>query len=117
MTGTVQAVYENGVLRLLEPLELAEHERVIVTISCDGQGTLADAVPSTADPFVSYEGFDPLLDELSTSMTMADLPIACEVHRWTNLPQPRTARPHLDRWYAAMQARPSSRGVLDLALS
>jgi glutathione S-transferase len=50
-------------------------------------------------------------------LTMADLPIACELHRWVNLPQPRTARPHLDRWYAAMRARPSSHGVLDVALS
>jgi glutathione S-transferase len=50
-------------------------------------------------------------------LTMADLPIACELHRWVNLPQPRTERPHLDRWYAAMLARPSSHGVLDLALS
>jgi len=50
-------------------------------------------------------------------LTMADLPIACEVHRWINLPQPRTERPHLDRWYAAILARPSSRGVLDLALA
>jgi glutathione S-transferase len=50
-------------------------------------------------------------------LTMADLPLACEVHRWINLPQPRTPRPHLDRWYEGMQARPSSRGVLDVALS
>lgn len=50
-------------------------------------------------------------------LTMADLPIACEVHRWINLPRPRTERPHLDRWYEAMRARPSSRGVLDLALA
>ncbi len=50
-------------------------------------------------------------------LTMADLPLACEIHRWLNLPQPRTERPHLDRWYAAMLARPSSRGVLDFALS
>jgi glutathione S-transferase len=50
-------------------------------------------------------------------LTMADLPIACEVHRWSNLPQPRTARPHLDRWYEGIVARPSARGVLDLALS
>lgn len=50
-------------------------------------------------------------------LTMADFPIACEVHRWINLPRPRTERPHLDRWYAGMLARPSSRGVLDLALS
>ena len=50
-------------------------------------------------------------------LTMADLPIACEVHRWINLPQPRPARPYLDRWYEGILARPSSRGVLDLALS
>ena len=50
-------------------------------------------------------------------LTMADFPLACEVHRWLNLPQPQTERPHLDRWYAAMLARPSSRGVLDFALS
>ncbi len=50
-------------------------------------------------------------------LTMADLPLACEVHRWLNLPQPRPLRPHLDRWYAAMRARPSSRGVLDIELS
>ena len=50
-------------------------------------------------------------------LTMADLPLTCEVHRWVNLPQPRPERPHLDRWYAAMLARPAIRGVLDIALS
>jgi len=50
-------------------------------------------------------------------LTMADFPIACEIHRLIHLPQPRTERPHLDRWYAGMLARPSARGVLDLALS
>jgi predicted DNA-binding antitoxin AbrB/MazE fold protein len=75
MTGTVQAVYENGVLRLLQPLDLPEHERVIITIACDGEGTLSAAVPSTSEPFVSYEGFDPLLDELSMARTLPNLPI------------------------------------------
>jgi glutathione S-transferase len=50
-------------------------------------------------------------------LTMADLPIACEVHRWTGLPLPRIERPSLDRWYKLLLARPSSRGVLDLELS
>ncbi|HEY0483412.1 MAG TPA: glutathione S-transferase [Kofleriaceae bacterium] len=50
-------------------------------------------------------------------LTMADLPIACEVHRWIHLPKPRIERPHLDRWYQGMTARPSSRGVLDVALT
>ncbi|MBI2772573.1 MAG: glutathione S-transferase [Burkholderiales bacterium] len=51
------------------------------------------------------------------AFTMADIPIACELHRWTGLPQPRPARPHLERWYAAVLARPASRGALDVPLS
>jgi predicted DNA-binding antitoxin AbrB/MazE fold protein len=33
MTKRIEAVYENGVLRLLEPVDLPEHQRVIVTLS------------------------------------------------------------------------------------
>lgn len=51
------------------------------------------------------------------ALTMADIPIACEVHRWWGLPLPRPAWPHLERWYAQWQALPASRGVLDLTLS
>lgn len=51
------------------------------------------------------------------ALTMADIPIACEVHRWWGLPQPRPAWPHLERWYAHWLALPASRGVLDLPLS
>lgn len=51
------------------------------------------------------------------ALTMADIPIACEVHRWWGLPQPRPSWPHLERWYAQWQAMPASRGVLDLPLS
>jgi glutathione S-transferase len=49
--------------------------------------------------------------------TVADIPLACEVHRWFGLPQPRQSRPHLERWYASLRARQASKGVLDLALS
>lgn len=49
--------------------------------------------------------------------TMADIPIACELHRWQALPQPRLERRHLKRWYDAIDARPAARGVFDLALS
>lgn len=49
--------------------------------------------------------------------TMADLPIACEVHRWWGLPQARPAWPHLQRWYDHWLALPASRGLLDLPLS
>ena len=49
--------------------------------------------------------------------TMADIPLACEMHRWSGLPLPHPARAHLDRWYQSILARPCSRGVLDLPLS
>jgi glutathione S-transferase len=52
-----------------------------------------------------------------SALTMADIPIACEVHRWWGLPQPRPPWPHLERWYAGWLAMPASRGVLDLPLS
>ncbi len=50
-------------------------------------------------------------------ITMADIPIACEMHRWFGLPQDRPATPHLDRWYAAILALPAARGVIDIPLS
>ena len=49
--------------------------------------------------------------------TMADIPIACEVHRWVNLPQPSPKLPALERWYQAVSTRPATRGVLDIALA
>ena len=52
-----------------------------------------------------------------SELTMADIPIACEVHRWSGLPIDRPARPHLDRWYRGIAALPAARGVLDLPLS
>lgn len=51
------------------------------------------------------------------ALTMADIPIACEVHRWWGLPQPRPVWPNLERWYAHWLALPASRGVLDQPLS
>ena len=76
----------------------------------------------------SVAATEPLLDLLDAHLarrpfmagdrlTMADFPIAVEIHRWIGLPKQRTPRAHLDRWYDAMCARPSSRGVLDLSLA
>jgi glutathione S-transferase len=50
-------------------------------------------------------------------MTMADIPIACELHRWWGLPLSHAEHPRLRRWYNGLLQRPESRGVLDLALS
>lgn len=51
------------------------------------------------------------------NFSMADIPIGCEVHRWFGLPQTRQPRPHIERWYAGLCARPASAGVLDQPLS
>lgn len=50
-------------------------------------------------------------------MTMADLPIACEMHRWWGLPLDHPSHPHLQRWYRDIRQSPAARGVLDIPLS
>jgi glutathione S-transferase len=50
-------------------------------------------------------------------LTMADIPILCEIHRWWALPQPRPSYPAIERWYAPLLAHPASLGVLDLPVS
>ena len=70
----------------------------------------------------------PLIDLLNTHLatrtwllgqhfTMADIPVACDVHRWWGLPLPTPHAPHVQRWLNAILARPATRGVLDLPLS
>lgn len=52
--------------------------------------------------------------------TMADIPVACEVHRWFGLPPAdyhRPAWPNVERWFDALRARQAARGVLDLTLA
>ena len=48
---------------------------------------------------------------------MADIPIACDIHRWLNLPFDPPAAPHLLDWYQRILARPATRGVLDIPLA
>jgi glutathione S-transferase len=49
--------------------------------------------------------------------TMADIPLACAAHRWLGLPVTRQPRAHLERWLAAMRARPAATGILVLPLT
>ena len=49
--------------------------------------------------------------------SMADIPVACEIHRWFGLPRTRIKHPHIERWYAGLWQRRTSQGVLDFALS
>jgi predicted DNA-binding antitoxin AbrB/MazE fold protein len=43
MNHRVPVIYENGVLRLLEPLDLPEHTKLTVTVSLAGAGKRTDA--------------------------------------------------------------------------
>ena len=76
----------------------------------------------------SIAATEPLLDLLDahlarqpfmagSTLTVADIPVACEIHRWWGLPLARKPRPHLEHWYQKMLAHPASPGVLDLTLS
>lgn len=87
-----------------------------------------EAQRNTAAIAASTASMEPLLDRLNHLLAqrpwisgaqfgMADIPIGCELHRWRGLPQPHPARPHLDEWYARIQARPATRGVLDVPLA
>ncbi|HEX5389576.1 MAG TPA: glutathione S-transferase family protein [Burkholderiaceae bacterium] len=75
----------------------------------------------------SVAATEPLLAQLDTHLAqhthmagehfgMADIAIACEIHRWWGLPQPRPPCPHIEAWYARMRERPAAT-VLHLELS
>jgi len=49
--------------------------------------------------------------------TAADICVGCAAHRWLGLPMERVARPHIQRWYAALKSRPASRQVLSQPVS
>ena len=64
----------------------------------------------------SVAATEPLLDLLDQHLathrfiagdhyTVADIPLACEMHRWSGLPLSLRPRPHLDAWVAAVRAR------------
>lgn len=50
-------------------------------------------------------------------LTMADIPIACEMHRWWGLPLQHPDHPNLRRWYEGVRRLPAARGALDVPLS
>lgn len=43
---------------------------------------------------------------------VADIAVGCGAHRWLNMPVERSARPHVQRWYEALFARPAARAAL-----
>ena len=56
MSKRLEAVYENGVLRLLEPVDLQEHQRVTVILDENGAAVTSEAGGDQQDPQIPTHG-------------------------------------------------------------
>lgn len=56
MGKRLEAVYENGVLRLLEPVDLEEHQRVTVTIEENGMRSTTQAESASEESAMPTNG-------------------------------------------------------------
>jgi Protein of unknown function DUF104 len=74
MTRNVEAVYEHGILRPLEPLDLPENQRVTVTIQDHLEPKNGAPSPAVPDVALSDADFDRLLDELASGPALPHLP-------------------------------------------
>jgi predicted DNA-binding antitoxin AbrB/MazE fold protein len=69
MVQTLQAVYENGVLRPLEPLALSEHQRVVVTVSDPAEQWLDHEYMEKVTQEVAAMGPAPSLEEVRRALS------------------------------------------------
>jgi predicted DNA-binding antitoxin AbrB/MazE fold protein len=74
MTRNLQAIYEKGVLRPLEPLALKEHQQVTLTVSDTDEASWSDEsflqyFESQADESVTLEHVRSALAKIPGSMT------------------------------------------------
>ncbi|AOY93300.1 glutathione S-transferase [Cupriavidus sp. USMAA2-4] len=85
----------------------AERDEAVIAASCAATEPLAALLDEALAEREFIGG---------TRFTMADIPLACAAHRWMGLPATHTPRPNLERWLAAMRARPAASGILELPL-
>ncbi|MBY4948721.1 glutathione S-transferase family protein [Cupriavidus respiraculi] len=85
----------------------AERDAAVVKRSCEKTEPLAAVLDR------ALEGRDFICDG---RFSMADISLACAAHRWMGMPAQHEPRPHLERWLAAMRARPAAAGILELPL-
>jgi predicted DNA-binding antitoxin AbrB/MazE fold protein len=75
MTKRLEAIYENGVLRPLEPVNLLEHQRVIVTLSEPEEDWLdtefMDSCAAEVREHVSLETVHQILAKIPDSLAEA----------------------------------------------
>jgi hypothetical protein len=75
MTQTIRAIYENGILKPLDPIQLAEHAQVMVTVESSSAIPSKDVVPPS----------DPLAD-IRFSSGLGDLSEHFDDYRFGNQP-------------------------------
>ena len=68
MEKTVQAVYEDGVLRPLEPIPLEDRQEVTVTISDEGNIPRNHPLVASPDEWADAAGDSISLDEVRTAL-------------------------------------------------
>lgn len=82
MTHQVEAVYENGVLRPLEPLSLKEHQKVSVTIS-DTEDPLASMIDyafvESARQEIQHVDHIPSLEEVRSILSRTPGSLAADI--------------------------------------
>ncbi len=72
MTRTLEAIYENGVLRPLEPLSLQENQQVTLTVKAPSDDPMDDVVEDDGDLFWDAKDQDspvPTLEEVRRIMS------------------------------------------------
>jgi predicted DNA-binding antitoxin AbrB/MazE fold protein len=69
MEKTVQAVYEGGVLRPLEPVPLEDRQEVTVTISDEGNILPHHPLLASSEEWASAAGDDISLDEVRSALS------------------------------------------------
>jgi predicted DNA-binding antitoxin AbrB/MazE fold protein len=80
MNQEIEAVYENGVLRPIEPVSLAESQRVRLSISTAGWHTFRDAeVIERARAEVAVAGVIPSIEEVRAAMACIAGSMAADV--------------------------------------
>ena len=73
MVKELKAIYENGVLRPLEPLELDEHQHVVIMVSDSNEDWLDNeymqSCASEIDDSISLEDVRKALSKISAPLT------------------------------------------------
>jgi len=81
MTKTVEAVYENGVLRPLEPLPFKEHQLVTVTVSDPAEHWLDHEYMEKVKQDVAAMGPAPSLEEVRQALSKIPGDLSDDIRR------------------------------------